>query len=176
MKLARPLTLVFCILAIPLTACMPKFGEVGGPEHAETYYIDAPNGFAMEYPADWIKARKESASVAWQPPPGKDGAKEVMAAVTSFSPSEAPGGDDRMLSDFAAARPGFVLTSEERMDRPGGTPGLRVLGHTPTRVILALFITTGLRAFIIEFYAPPQWFDSYRPIFEEMADSFTVLE
>ena len=81
-----------------------------------------------------------------------------------------------MLSDFAAAHPGFVLTSEEQTNLAGAPSALRVLGHTPNRDILAYFITTHQRAFILEFSASSQWFESYRPIFEEMADSFRVLE
>ena len=179
MKPVRSLTpaiLPLCLLIVLLTACMPKSGGEAGPAYVEIYYIDDPNGFAMEYPADWTKVRKAPSSVAWQPPPGDAGAAEVMATVTSFSPTDVPGGADRMLSDFAAAHPGFVLTSEEPMDGPGGTPALRVMGHTPNRDILAYFITTHQRAFILEFSASSQWFESYRPIFEEMADSFRVLE
>lgn len=176
MKLARSLTSSLGLLVILLTACMPKFGGDGEPEYVETYYIDAPSGFAMGYPADWTRVRKAPSSVAWQPLPEKNGAAEVMVTVTSLSPAEVPGGDDRMLSDFAAAHPGFVVTSEEQMKRPEETPALRILGRTPNRVILALFITTRLRAFILEFSARPEWFDSYLPVFEEMADSFRVLE
>ena len=179
MKPVRSLTPAFlplCLLIVLLMACMPKSGGEAGPAYVEIYYIDDPNGFAMEYPADWTKVRKAPSSVAWQPPPGDAGAAEVMATVTSLLPSEAPGGEDRMLSDFASAHHGFVITTEEQMDGPGGTPALRVTGHTPNRVILAYFITTRFRAFILEFSAPPEWFDSYRLIFSEMADSFRVLE
>jgi hypothetical protein len=171
-----PYTLAVTILSILLTGCMPKSGGDNGPEYVETYYIDTPNGFAMAYPAAWIKIRRGSSSVAWQPPTGEDGAAEVMATVTSLSPSEVPGGDERMLRDFASAHSGFVITSEEQIEGPGGTPALRVMGRTPDRVILVYFITARLRAFTVEFSAPPQWFDTYESIFVEMADSFSVLE
>ena len=175
MNTTLSLTVVFCILVLPLTACMPGFGEDAGPEYVETYYIDAPNGFAIGYPAAWGK-EKRAGSVIWHPPPGSEAEAEVMAKVTSFSPSDVPGGYDRMLSDFTAAHPGFVLASKEQRAGEEEGPALRVLGRTPSRAILALFITSRLGAFIVEFSAPPQRFDSYRPIFEEMADSFRVLD
>lgn len=81
-----------------------------------------------------------------------------------------------MLNDFLAAHPGFVLSSREQMDVGGAPPALRVQGYTPNRIMLACFITTRQRAFVLEFSAPPQEFASYRTVFEEMANSFRVLE
>lgn len=175
MKTPRWLTLFLCLLITPLTACM-KFAGESGPEPVETYYIDAPNGFAMAYPADWSRLRTRPSSISWQPPPGEDEAAGIKVTVTSFSPSDVPGGDDRMLKDFAEGYPGFVATSEEVVELSGGATALRVRGHTPTRAILAFFVTTRQRAFILEFSATPQLFDASLPVFEEMADSFTVLK
>jgi hypothetical protein len=50
------------------------------------------------------------------------------------------------------------------------------MGHTPDRAILALFVTGRRGAFIVEFSAPPQRFDSCLPVFEEMAGSFRVVD
>lgn len=178
MTKTRPvLTLLLCTLAALLSACAPEPPGKGGVEAAETYYIDAALGFAIEYPADWTRVRVQTApTVRWFPKIEKGRGTEILFTVTSFPPSEVPGGTERMLSDYVVSHPGFVLTAKEQIALSGTTPALQVLGYTSLRTILALFITSSQRAFVLEFSTLPEYFDQNRPFFEKMAGTFKALD
>lgn len=178
MTILRPVLMLFlCTLAALPSACAPEPAGKKGAEATETYYIDAALGFAIEYPADWTRVKVPTApTVRWFPKTGKSREIDVMAAVTSLPPSEVAGGSERMLSDFSATHPGFVLTAREQIALSGATPALRVLGYTPHRTILVLIVTSSRRALVLEFSTLPEYFDQFRPVFEKMIDTFGILD
>jgi hypothetical protein len=166
---------LFTLAALP-SACSPEPPGSKGAGAPGTYYIDAALGFAVEYPADWTRARAQTApTVRWFPRTAKSRETDVMAAVTSLPPSEVPGGSERLLGDFSAAHPGFVLTAREHAAL-SETSALKVLGYTPHRTFLVLFVTSSRRAFVLEFSALPEYFDPSRPVFEKMIDTFRILD
>lgn len=161
---------LLCLAALLAGCALNPLSDKGG--EAETYYLDAGRGFAIDYPSAWTRQRSaEGASVHWTPDEG-----ESLATVTSLPPAAAVGGYARMLADFTASRPGFVLTGREEVELDDGTPALQVLGHTPSRTLLAIFVTTRRRALILEYSAPPASFDRHRPLFWAMAASLIVLD
>lgn len=176
-RLAKCLAAALVPALFLLTGCAPTGGKVAETKYRKTYYLDANLGFAVEHPADWPRlGPDDTGTVRWSPPAASQ-AEGVEMAVTSLPPERAAGGQQRLLADFTAALPGFVLI--DRAEIEVGTdhiPARQLLGHTPTRTWLLLAVTSNRRAFVLAFCAPPEAFDHWRPIFTEMVESFTQLE
>lgn len=170
MSLRTLILIVLCTVFALLGACALN-PMAGGDEHAETYYLDAAGGFAIEHPTDWNRSGgREGAPVRWAEPGG-----EATATVTSLAPEQATGGYRRLLQDYAARLPGLTVAQEETVEFAAGTPALRINAATGETAYLLFLVTTARRAFVLEFAAPPGRFDERRPLFMEMADSFTPL-
>lgn len=170
---ARKLSLLLFTALLVSCALNPLAGDT---EDAETFYLDAAGGFAIEYPAHWQRLPQTSPSTVRWMAQGEGGQEpEILAAVTSLEPTEAVGGYERMLADFTAAHPGFVLGARDEVEI-GTIPALQITGHMTGRTLLAFFVTTYQRAFLLEFSARADRFDRHRPLFREIADSLEVLQ
>ncbi|MBE0595737.1 MAG: hypothetical protein IH614_00545, partial [Desulfuromonadales bacterium] len=77
--------------------------------------------------------------------------------------------------DFHAAHPDFTLQSRQEKLLPAA-PARELIGQTAERALQVYLLTSSQRAFVLEFSAPPADFDRMRPLFEEMAESFTILK
>jgi hypothetical protein len=174
-------TLLLCFTLILLTVCSgcarQSAAEAGIDDHKETYYFDAQLAFAIEHPADWklLRGGKDapaSCTVRWQSPPEREGEEPVVRAEVSACPSlHESGGSEKMREDFLLAHPTLVLTEDKVVELPGGT-GLMLVGTDPMRTYLAAFLPSANRGYILTFSAPGEKFDSYRPLFAEMLESF----
>jgi hypothetical protein len=168
-------------VALLLAACAAGPAADEGAAHRETYYYDANLGFALEHPEGWSRSKGGSdlsaEAAGWTWTPEKAGKPAVRVAVAALPAPAAAGGEERLEANFKAAHPGFIVTSRQNLQLPAaGTPALQVVGYTPDRTFLVLFVTSGRRGFVLELSAPPEDFDRFRPAFEEMAGSFIVLE
>ena len=170
-----------CCTLILLTVCSgcarPSAGETGIDDHKETYYFDAKLAFAIEHPADWKLLRgegdePESCTVRWHSPPEHEGEEPVVRAEVSACPIvHEPGGSEKMREDFLLAHPTLSLTEDKVVELPGGT-GLMLVGTDPMRTYLAAFLRSANRGYSLTFSAPGEKFESYRPLFAEILESF----
>jgi hypothetical protein len=172
---------LLCIILILVTACSGcarrSAEEAGIDEHLKTYYYDAELSFAIEHPADWQLVRgqgedPESCTVRWQSPPDpKDKEPLVRAEVVACPGVRWPGGNEEMREDFLSAHPNLALSEEKEIELPGGN-GLMLVGADPMRTYKAVFLRSTSRGYILTFSTPNAKFDSYRPLFAEVLDSF----
>jgi hypothetical protein len=143
----------------------------------ETYYFDAELAFAITYPSDWKLERgsgrpPDSCTVHWQSAILKDHTEPVVrAAVVACPLSHWPGGAEAMQADFLAARPALGISEEKEIVLPGGKATM-LLGNDASRGYLAAFLATESRGYILTFSSPPGDFEKYRPLFEEIIESF----
>jgi hypothetical protein len=163
--------LLVAILLLP--GCTPSGTSAENTLPGEAYYVDGELGFALKLPADWKRERQPAAGrVRWAPPPG---AAAVTATVGTRPPEPADADPAPLLAEFTAAHPGFVLTDRQQVKTTAGG-AWRLLGHTPSRLWLLLYVPGPRRSFVLEFSAPPEEFDRQRPVFERMIASFRPLE
>jgi hypothetical protein len=143
----------------------------------ETYYFDAELAFAIEYPSDWKLERgsgqpPESCTVHWQSSILKDNAEPVVrAAVVACPLSHWPSGAEAMQADFLAEHPALGISEEKEVVLPGGK-GTMLLGNDASRTHLAVLLGTESRGYILTFSTPSSDFEKYRPLFEEILESF----
>ncbi len=163
------------LLLAGLTACVGKAPD-GGPGKVRTgYYFDANLGFAIEHPQDWQNRRafdKEKNRVAWLAP-AKGG--RVGLTITCLAPAQAPGGFDSLLAIFRGDHPEFEPVSEEDLELPGA-PARQVIGTTSEEDLLVVLVTSSRRAFILAFTAPRNRLKAWQPLFNDMLESFRVLD
>lgn len=181
---STPLALVFFVLALALLApgCSPGFKEKAGISgHRETYYFDAELAFTIEYPSGWKLERgkgrePESCTVRWQSPPVQGSPEPVARAMVVACPAfRWPGGFEEMRAEFLGSHPDLTLTREEEAELPGGK-GHSLEGHDSSRTYLAVFLHSQNRGYIVAFSTPGGDFESYRPLFEDMLESFHPLD
>jgi hypothetical protein len=170
------------LLLALLPGCAPRPAEEAGIlEHLETYYFDAELAFAIEYPSDWKLERgsgrpPESCTVHWQTSILKDHTEPVVrAAVVACPLSHWADGPVAMRDDYLAARPALQISEEKEVTLPGGK-ATRLFGKGASRTHLAVFMRTESRGYIVSFSAPAGDFGSYRPLFDEMLESFRPLQ
>lgn len=177
---SRPIILLCLIpllLALSSGCARRPAGEAGILEHMETYYFDAELAFAIEYPSGWRSERgsgrpPESCTVHWQSPSQKDIAEPVVrAAVVACLLSHWPGGLTAMRAEFLAGRPALNISEEKEVVLPGGK-GIMLVGNDASRTHLAVFLETENRGYIVIFSTPGGDFENYRPLFEEILESF----
>jgi len=174
---------IFLLCLIPLlcalsSGCATRSAEEAGIlKHLETYYFDAELGFAIEYPSDWkfergIGRPPESCTVHWQSAVLKDNAEPVVrAAVVACALSHWPGGPEAMQAGFLAERPALEISEQKEVVLPGGKATM-LLGNDASRAHLAVFLRTERRGYIVTFSTPSRNFESYRPLFDEILESF----
>lgn len=171
MRALRVLLALISILAL-LAGCALVPGKEGVPEMEKTYYFDAELGFTIDYPAAWSRLRSRSEpAVRWRD--GADG--DIRAVVASRPLGPTTGGYDKMLAIFTLGHPDLVLAERREVKLGDTVPALRLTGSTVQRTILAFLVKTDKRAYVLEFSAPSEHFPEFRPLFEEMARSFTPL-
>jgi len=180
----RPTLLLCCALALVggATGCTPRSGgESGAIEQKETYYFDAERGFAIEYPSDWkiergIGRPPESCTVRWQSPAVQGSAEPAVEAEVIACPiSLWPGGLEAMRAEFLAEHESLTLSADKSIELPGGK-GTMLIGEAAKRTRLAVFLLSENRGYRISFTTPSADFETYRPLFDEMLESFTPLE
>jgi hypothetical protein len=175
----RLIFLCFTPLLLALSmGCAPRPAEDAGIlEHMETYYFDAELAFAIEYPSDWKLERgsgrpPESCTVYWQSSKPEDHTEPVVrAAVVACPLSHWSGGAKAMQADFLAERPALGISEKKEVALPGGKATM-LLGNDASRGYLAVFLDTESRGYILTFSTPGSEFEGYRPLFEEVLESF----
>jgi len=182
--MARPgilLVLTMTATFLCLTACMKPTTPVPheSDEGGKTFYFDASLGFTVEYPEGWEKQathiRHATRGVRWTAPVTPLH-REGEAVIASIPKAEGETTHEILLENFLKDHRTFTVSSREFLSgRPDKPTILEVVGHTPERVYLLRFIITEVRAFTLEFSSPPEYFDLYRHLFEEMAESFSSL-
>lgn len=162
------------ILFFALSGCAtPPAGLDTDRKH---FYLNANLFFAIEHPAAWQKAKSSSrkdSTIRWIAPAGA-GKEPGQAAVLSLPPTKGIDPEERLEKNFSATHPGLVVTSRQE-ERLSAAQAFRMTGYTPARTFLLYFILTPQRVFTIEFSTAPEDFPLFQPIFEEMAESFRIL-
>jgi hypothetical protein len=182
MSLCRSRTIsLLCLISLLFTlssGCATRSAEEAGVlEHLETYYFDAELAFTIEYPSDWKLERgsgppPESCTVHLQSSVLKENADPVVrAAVVACALSHWPGGAEAMQAGFLAERPDLSISEQKEVVLPGGKATM-LLGNDASRAHLAVFLRTESRGYIVTFSTPSRNFENYRPLFDEILESF----
>ena len=149
-------------------------------------YSNREKGFSIKFPADWAVTTSEVASaavVALRPVAAGDATfrENVNIVVKDCgSPITVDEYNDATWKYAAARLPGFRQIESGKATI--GDADARFLGYSWTPVAgkagknLAYVLTKGLRAYVITCTATPETFDKYRPAFEEIANSFKMIE
>lgn len=176
-KTSFRLLIVILLAASTLGACLGQ-DKSGGAEVSDTpktFYFDANLGFTIEYPKNWQRlpsAPPSEAVLSWVAPdePGRIGA----TLSVSVKPMTGQNRQEKILEEFTKTHPGFTLAARERvnLDRED-FQAVDIVGHTPHRVFLIRIVVLPRRAYLVETSAPPEHFDLYRPLFEELTESFS---
>jgi hypothetical protein len=166
--------LLVVLLAVMCGCAGPAPDGTTGKARTE-YYLDANLRFVIEHPQGWQRQptlEKGSNRVVWLAPITGD---VVGLTVISMAPALVTGGFDSLLTRFAQDHPEFTPRGIEKLDLPGA-PARQALGSTPDSTWLVVLITSSQRAFILQFIAPQDRFEAWRPVFDEMLESFRVME
>ncbi|NIQ93128.1 MAG: hypothetical protein GWN87_02125 [Desulfuromonadales bacterium] len=144
-------------------------------------HIDAGRLFAVALPASWEKidprdgGSSAASSVTWRSQGQNEaGQPTAMFRAVSRPPAVAGGGFDHLEKKFFDERPGIEKISSATA-QVSGYPARRIIGRFAGRQALVVFITSYKRAFTLEFTCQAEAFDAYRPLFEEILQSFQVL-
>jgi hypothetical protein len=177
----RPARLFLLLLtALLLLGCSSKKVADDGPDHRDHFFVDGVLGFAMEYPAHWLMTRNpvgDPGMVVWQSPRDEKSLEAgARASVASFSRLAATEWPDKLLDFFSRSQPDFVKKSDRQI-KVAATAARELTGAAEAGREFLVYLLTGTdRAFLIEFSTPPGEFKKYRRIFEEMIESFMILE
>ncbi len=167
---------IACILILCAMGCSSPSPDEDGETIQQKMYVDVPRGFAIEYPGNWQRITGDRAPetwVGWQSPRTEKqisiAAMRVFAAPASHSENL-----DVSLKVLPEIPDELTITAEKSVDLP--FKDLRsVFGKTDLKTYWIIAVQAEGRRFILEFSALPKRFDSYLDLFEEMAESFTVL-
>lgn len=155
-------------------------GEDSAPAIPTEYYLDANLGFALTHPQTWkespaIRGPDDNPTITWQPAGDGTPANQPRLSVTSLPPAEAVGGFAALEKRFVAAHPGFEVTGQTKLPLQVQT-SRQLTGYTPRRTYLVILVTATKHAFILAASALPGEFESQRPVFQAMLESFTPLD
>jgi hypothetical protein len=155
---------IFLVCLALLSGCLWRpAGSVDDELPAIHGHIDAVRQFTIEYPAHWQLKTATPTSVTWA-------GNAAQATVTTVH-----GGLEEAQEWLILAHPALVVTARQQIPLPAGS-ARRLLGQSAHQVHLCYLVAKNGRAAIIEFSTTPEKFDRLRPIFEQMADSFRILE
>lgn len=174
--------LTILMLLLSLSGCAPGPGPTDPPTaRPMAYYLDANLGIALEHPQHWPRQKRivdpdpdSRLTVNWQPRRRWGKAPELGMTLTSLPPQRAVGGFATLLRYYLQRRP-EVVSSHQQETAVAGLPGLQLEGSTAQRQLLVYFVTSAQRAVVLEFSTTPAQFEAHRPLFEEIADSLTIL-
>ncbi len=177
--LARTFQIGLILGLLVLSGCAAKGSAEGGDSASapSVFYVDANLGFAIKHPQNWQRSRpgerQEHPTTIWSPPAGYH--QDLSLTVTALTPEEAVGGFGRLLEIFRQGQPAFTVGGNESLDLPDGA-ARRVIGTTPNRSWLLLLVTARRHVFILTASAPSADFDANRGFFDDLLESFRILE
>ena len=161
--------ILFCV-----AACAGPSPESDGEEIAQKMYVDSRLGFAIEYPGNWQRIKRDQVQnrVGWQSPRLENGLPVAMLRISAF-PEERPSNLEEAIEDHLKNTRMTVIEQEPFKLSTAEVPSL--FASTAQKESWFLFASGDGRWYLIEFSALPDRFDSYLPLFEEVAGSFAVL-
>lgn len=156
-------------------------GCSGTPETSQpkvAMHVDAILGFAVEYPQLWHK----EILVDWQSDEGIVHWSEslqtevVSSELTVYSREKTADMKPAKVleSTLKSAHPGFEIIARGLFELPAGE-AQHLLGYTPQLNYAGYLLQTDNREYLIKFSAPADSFDSYRRLFDEILESFIIL-
>lgn len=173
------------IALVALTIMVAACGHSAMPSEKEPdlekMHIDAGRFFAVALPTSWEKIDPQdkdssaASGVTWRSRgQNANGRPDAMLRAISRPPAVAGGGFDHLEQEFFDGRPGIEEISSATT-QVSGYPARRIIGRFAGRQALIVFITSYKRAFTLEFTCQAEEFDAYRPLFEEILQSFHIL-
>jgi hypothetical protein len=167
--------LIYGICATLLFGCS---GTTETSQQKVAMHVDAILGFAVEYPQLWHK----EILVDWQSDEGQVHWSESMQTevvsselrVYSRKKTAAMKPAKVLESALKSAHPGFEIIARGLFELPAGE-AQHLLGYTPQLNYAGYLLQTDKREYLIKFSAPADSFDSYRGLFNEILESFIIL-